>query len=54
MEFILTEQLKAAILTYIENSRSDYRVGDILALVQAIQSAKEVSNGTSVEDHQPE
>lgn len=55
MDFILPEQLKTALLTYIENSRSDYRVGDILALVTAIQQAKELPNdGTPVETHQSE
>lgn len=54
MEFILTDDLKKAILTYIENSRSDYRVGDILALVNAIQTAKELPHGTPMEAHQSE
>ena len=55
MNYLLTEDLKKAILTYIENSRSDYRVGDILALVTAIQQAKELStNGTPLETDQPE
>ena len=55
LNYLLTEDLKKAILIYIENSRSDYRVGDILALVTAIQQAKELPNdGTPVETHQSE